>query len=40
MAGGYGRDIDLTVELHLQTIRLAYCAWSERSEPRRAVASA
>jgi acetoin utilization deacetylase AcuC-like enzyme len=40
MAGGYGRDIDLTVELHLQTIRLAYRAWSERSEPRQAVASA
>lgn len=40
MAGGYGRDIDLTVELHLQTIRLAYRAWSERSESRRAALSA
>jgi acetoin utilization deacetylase AcuC-like enzyme len=40
MAGGYGRDIDLTVELHLQTIRLACRAWTERSESRRAVTSA
>ena len=39
MAGGYGRDIDLTVELHLQTIRLAYRAW-ERSQSRQAVAGA
>lgn len=30
MAGGYGRDIDVTVELHLQTIRLACRAWRER----------
>ena len=40
MAGGYGRDIDLTVELHLQTIRLAYRAWAGRSESRQAIASA
>ena len=40
MAGGYGRDIDLTVELHLQTIRLAYRAWMRRSASRQAVARA
>jgi acetoin utilization deacetylase AcuC-like enzyme len=30
MAGGYGRDIDLTVELHLQTVRLACASWRRR----------
>jgi acetoin utilization deacetylase AcuC-like enzyme len=30
MAGGYGRDIDVTVELHLQTVRLAYASWRRR----------
>jgi acetoin utilization deacetylase AcuC-like enzyme len=30
MGGGYGRDIDLTVELHLQTIRVAFDAWQRR----------
>ena len=38
MAGGYGRDVDVTVALHLQTIRLAYQAWVRRSVPRPAVA--
>ena len=27
MAGGYGRDIDVTVAVHLQTIQLAVAAW-------------
>jgi acetoin utilization deacetylase AcuC-like enzyme len=27
MAGGYGRDIDVTVDVHLQTLRLAHDAW-------------
>jgi acetoin utilization deacetylase AcuC-like enzyme len=40
MAGGYGRDIDLTVELHLQTIRLAVQAWMRRLQRQRMVASA
>lgn len=31
MAGGYGRDIDLTVELHLQTLAVAYAAWQRRA---------
>ena len=27
MAGGYGRDIDVTVGVHLQTLQLAHDAW-------------
>ena len=30
MAGGYGRDIDVTVALHLQTIALAFASWQRR----------
>lgn len=30
MAGGYGRDIDTTVEIHLQTVRLAFQSWQRR----------
>jgi acetoin utilization deacetylase AcuC-like enzyme len=37
MAGGYGRDIDVTVQLHLQTIRVAWQAW-QRRVPRMAAA--
>lgn len=29
MAGGYGRDIDVTVAVHLQTIQLAQVAWRD-----------
>jgi acetoin utilization deacetylase AcuC-like enzyme len=32
MAGGYGRDIDLTVALHFQTLRLACRAWRRRAQ--------
>ena len=38
MAGGYGRDIDVTVQLHLQTIRVAWRAWQRRTASRMAVA--
>ena len=38
MAGGYGRDIDLTVELHLQTLRLALQAWKRRAASVQAAA--
>ncbi|MGH6611257.1 MAG: histone deacetylase family protein [Burkholderiaceae bacterium] len=31
MAGGYGRDIDVTVSIHLQTVQLAYAAWTKRT---------
>lgn len=40
MAGGYGRDIDLTVELHLQTVRVAWRAWQRRAAVPSAVAGA
>lgn len=30
MAGGYGRDIETTVEIHLQTVRLAQRTWTHR----------
>jgi len=40
MGGGYGRDIDLTVEIHLQTIRLALQAWERRARTKSAVVSA
>jgi acetoin utilization deacetylase AcuC-like enzyme len=33
MAGGYGRDIDVTVRLHLQTLRVAWQAWQRRCPP-------
>lgn len=36
MAGGYGRDIDLTVALHFQTIRLACRAWRRRAQLKQA----
>jgi acetoin utilization deacetylase AcuC-like enzyme len=29
MAGGYGRDIDTTVAVHLQTLQLAHAAWQD-----------
>jgi acetoin utilization deacetylase AcuC-like enzyme len=38
MGGGYGRDIDLTVAVHLQTIRLALASWARRTEPTRLAA--
>jgi acetoin utilization deacetylase AcuC-like enzyme len=28
MAGGYGREIERTVDIHVQTLRLAQAAWS------------
>ena len=40
MAGGYGRDIDLTVELHLQTVRAACAAWRRRRQRQQADARA
>lgn len=40
MAGGYGRDIDLTVELHLQTVRAASAAWRRRRQRQQADARA
>jgi acetoin utilization deacetylase AcuC-like enzyme len=40
MAGGYGRDVDVTVALHLQTIDAALAAWRRRASERRAVAGA
>ncbi len=30
MAGGYGHDIDITVSIHLQTVRSAHAAWTRR----------
>jgi hypothetical protein len=27
MAGGYGRDIDVTVDVHFNTVRAAYSHW-------------
>ncbi len=34
MAGGYGREIETTVALHLQTVRAACEAWRRRRRPR------
>lgn len=34
MAGGYGREIETTVALHLQTVRAACEAWRRRGRPR------
>lgn len=31
MAGGYGRDIDVTVDVHFNTVRAAYRHWERRS---------
>ena len=36
MAGGYGRDIDVTVALHFQTIGLALRAWRRRAQLQQA----
>lgn len=33
MAGGYGRDIDQTVALHLRTLALAWVGWRSRVAP-------
>jgi acetoin utilization deacetylase AcuC-like enzyme len=30
MAGGYGRDVETTVAIHLQTVRLAFQSWQRR----------
>ena len=32
MAGGYGRDIATTVDVHLNTVRVAFDAWARRQE--------
>jgi acetoin utilization deacetylase AcuC-like enzyme len=40
MAGGYGRDIDVTVALHFQTIGLALRAWRRRAQLQQAGAGA
>jgi acetoin utilization deacetylase AcuC-like enzyme len=37
MAGGYGRDIDTTVGVHLRTLQLAYQSW-QRQQPQTKVA--
>jgi len=34
MAGGYGRDIETTVAIHLQTVRAARDAWARRQRTR------
>jgi len=34
MAGGYGRDIETTVAIHLQTVRAARDAWARRQRAR------
>ncbi len=39
MAGGYGRDIDVTVDVHLNTVRAAYRHW-QRCAARAAAARA
>lgn len=38
MAGGYGRDIDATVDVHLTTLKTAFLAWQRRASdsPRQA----
>jgi acetoin utilization deacetylase AcuC-like enzyme len=38
MAGGYGRDIDVTVAIHLQTLQSACRAWSRRIRTSQATA--
>jgi acetoin utilization deacetylase AcuC-like enzyme len=38
MAGGYGRDIDVTVAIHLQTVQSACRAWSRRTRTPQATA--
>jgi hypothetical protein len=37
MAGGYGRDIDTTVGVHLRTLQLAYGSW-QGQQPQTKVA--
>jgi acetoin utilization deacetylase AcuC-like enzyme len=39
MAGGYGRDIATTVDVHLGTVRAAFSAWARR-QPASALAEA
>ena len=34
MAGGYGRDIEVTVSLQLRTLRAAVTSWSAWQESR------
>jgi acetoin utilization deacetylase AcuC-like enzyme len=34
MAGGYGRDIDITVGVHLRTLQLAYESWQQFQQPK------
>ncbi len=34
MAGGYGRDIDATVGVHLTTLQLAHHSWQRRKQPQ------
>ena len=31
MAGGYGHDIDTTVDIHLETVRAAAISWQRRA---------
>jgi acetoin utilization deacetylase AcuC-like enzyme len=33
MAGGYGRDIDTTVGVHLRTLQIAHDAWQRWARP-------
>ena len=39
MGGGYGRDIDVTVDVHLQTIRVALESWERRMAGQRLASS-
>jgi acetoin utilization deacetylase AcuC-like enzyme len=32
MAGGYGNDLDTTVDVHLQTLRVAVASWQRRAQ--------
>jgi acetoin utilization deacetylase AcuC-like enzyme len=34
MAGGYGRDIDITVGVHLRTLQIAYTSWQACRQPK------
>jgi acetoin utilization deacetylase AcuC-like enzyme len=34
MAGGYGRDIDVTVDVHLTTLRAAFESWQSSRQPQ------
>jgi acetoin utilization deacetylase AcuC-like enzyme len=33
MAGGYGRDVDVTVDVHLRTLQAAHACWRTRRSP-------